>query len=314
MRHAAEAGQSAIIGHIKQAEIGNSMSALANQAFAKMNGIGNEIVVVDLRDRPATVSAEEARAVASPGGVAYDQMMVLQPPRLSGTEAFIRIYNSDGSEVGACGNGMRCVVRRLFEKTGQTAATFETRAGLLNCWQGPAADLYTVDMGPPKFGWQDIPLAEEFRDTRYIELQVGPIDAPLLHSPSAVNMGNPHAIFWVDDVNAYDLARFGPLLENHPIFPERANITLAHIVDRDHITIRTWERGAGLTKACGSAACATAVAAGRLKRANRVVQVALPGGELSIEWRERDDHVMMTGTATFEYEGKFDPALFATVA
>ncbi len=144
----------------------------------------------------------------------------------------------------------------------QTAVTFETKAGLLNCWQGPAADLYTIDMGPPKFGWQDIPLAEEFRDTRSIELQIGPIDAPILHTPSVVSMGNPHAIFWVDDVNGYDLGRFGPLLENHPIFPERANITLAHIVDRDHITIRTWERGAGLTRACGSAACATAVRRG----------------------------------------------------
>jgi diaminopimelate epimerase len=240
--------------------------------------------------------------------------MVLQPPRLSGTEAFIRIYNNDGSEAAACGNGMRCVVRRLFEKTGQTAVTFETKAGLLNCWQGPSADLYTVDMGPPKFGWKDIPLAEEFRDTRSIELQIGPIDAPLLHTPSVLSMGNPHAIFWVDDVNAHDLARFGPLLENHPIFPERANITLAHIVDRDHITIRTWERGAGLTQACGSAACATAVAAARLRRANRVVQISLPGGELGIEWREGDDHVLMTGTADFEYEGRFDPALFASVA
>ena len=199
---------------------------------------------------------------------------------------------------------MRCVVRRLFEKTGQTAVTFETSAGLLNCWQGPSPELYTVDMGAPKFGWQDIPLAEEFRDTRYIELQIGPIDAPILHSPSAVNMGNPHAIFWVDDVNAYDLARFGPLLENHPIFPDRANITLAHIVDRDHITIRTWERGAGLTRACGSAACATAVAAARLKRTNRNVEITLPGGKLAIEWRERDDHVLMTGTASFEYEGQ----------
>jgi diaminopimelate epimerase len=291
------------------------MSALANRAFAKMNGIGNEIVVVDLRDSAAIVTPAEARAVASPAGVHYDQLMLLQPPRLAGTEAFIRIYNNDGSEAGACGNGMRCVVHRLFEKTGQTAVTFETKAGLLNCWSGPSDGFYTVDMGPPKFGWQDIPLAEEFRDTRYIELQVGPIDAPVLHSPSVVNMGNPHAIFWVDDdVNAYDLARFGPLLENHPIFPERANITLAHIADRDHITIRTWERGAGLTKACGSAACATAVAAARLKRANRVVQIALPGGELSIEWRERDDHVLMTGTAAFEYEGRFDPALFASVA
>ena len=288
------------------------MGALANRPFAKMNGIGNEIVVVDLRDSAAAVSAEEARAVASPEGVPYDQLMVLQPPRLAGTEAFIRIYNNDGSEAAACGNGMRCVARRLFEATGQTAATFETRAGLLNCWQG-ADGLYTVDMGPPKFGWKDIPLAEEFRDTRSIELQIGPIDAPVLHTPSVVSMGNPHAIFWVEDVNVYDLGRFGPLLENHPIFPDRANITLAHIVDRDHITMRTWERGAGLTKACGSAACATAVAAARLKRTNRIVHMTLPGGELTIEWRERDDHVLMTGSATFEYEGRFDPALFAPV-
>jgi diaminopimelate epimerase len=288
------------------------MSALANHAFAKMNGIGNEIVVVDLRDAAGKVTAADARAVAA--SVSYDQLMVLQPARLAGTEAFIRIYNNDGSEAGACGNGMRCVVRRLFERTGQTAVTFETEAGLLNCWQGPAPDLYTVDMGAPKFGWQDIPLAEEFRDTRYIELQIGPIDKPILHSPSVVSMGNPHAIFWVEDVNAYDLERVGPLLENHPIFPERANITVAHIVDRDHIAIRTWERGAGLTKACGSAACATAVAAARLKRANRNVEIALLGGKLAIEWRERDDHVLMTGTASFEYEGNFDPALFASVA
>jgi diaminopimelate epimerase len=288
------------------------MSALAGHAFAKMNGIGNEIVVVDLRDGAGKVTAADARAVAA--SVPYDQLMVLERPRLAGTEAFIKIYNNDGSEAGACGNGMRCVVRRLFEKTGQTAVTFETAAGLLNCWQGPASDLYTVDMGAPKFGWQDIPLAEEFRDTRYIELQIGPIDKPILHSPSAVSMGNPHAIFWVDDVSAYDLERFGPLLENHPIFPERANITLAHIVDRDHITIRTWERGAGLTKACGSAACATAVAAARLKRANRKAEITMPGGRLAIERRERDDHVLMTGTASFEYEGEFDPALFASVA
>src|SRR5215470_8929991 len=284
------------------------MSALANHAFAKMNGIGNEIVVVDLRDAQGAVTPADARAVAA--AVPYDQLMVLQPPRLQGTEAFIRIYNNDGSEAGACGNGMRCVVRRLFEKTGQTAVTFETRAGLLNCWQGPAPDLYTVDMGAPKFGWQDIPLAEEFRDTRYIELQIGPIDKPILHSPSVVSMGNPHAIFWVDDVNAYDLERFGPLLESHPIFPERANITLAHIVARDHIVIRTWERGAGLTKACGSAACAAAVAAARLRRAGRKMKVSLPGGELTIEWREKDDHVLMTGPVEFEFKGRFDPALF----
>jgi diaminopimelate epimerase len=166
-------------------------------------------------------------------------------------------------------------------------------------------------MGKPKFGWQDIPLAEEFRDTRMIELQIGPIDAPVLHSPSAVSMGNPHAVFWVDDVNAYDLGRFGPLLENHPIFPDRANITLAHIVSRQHIIARTWERGAGLTRACGSAACATAVSAARLKRTDRKVTVTVPGGDLLIEWRD-NDNVWMTGPVEYEREGAFDPALFNT--
>ncbi|MBN8967201.1 MAG: diaminopimelate epimerase [Rhizobiales bacterium] len=290
------------------------MSPLANHSFAKMNGIGNEIVVLDLRGSATGVSPDEARAIAAPNAVPYDQLMVLQAPRAPGTSAFIRIYNNDGSEAGACGNGMRCVARQVFAQTGARAATFETRAGLLNCWQGPTPDTFTVDMGPPKFGWRDIPLAEEFRDTRYIELQVGPIDAPVLHSPSVVSMGNPHAIFWVDDIHAYDLERFGPLLENHPVFPERANITLAQIVDREHIVMRTWERGAGLTKACGSAACATAVAAARLKRTERTVHMTLPGGELTIEWRESDDHVLMTGTAVLEFEGRFDPSVFANVA
>jgi diaminopimelate epimerase len=289
------------------------MSALANHSFAKMNGAGNEIVVVDLRTQPTAISAGEARAIAA--AVPFDQLMALYPPKLSGTEAFIRIYNSDGSEAGACGNGMRCVARQVFTDSAETAMAFETRAGLLNTWRGPSAEVFTVDMGKPKFGWQDIPLAEEFRDTRTIELQIGPIDAPVLHTPSAVSMGNPHAIFWVEDVNAYDLGRFGPLLENHPIFPDRANITLAQIVDRDHIVIRTWERGAGLTKACGSAACATAVAAARLRRANRKVTITPPSGaDLVLDWRESDDHVLMTGPTELEYEGRFDPAVFASVA
>ncbi len=284
------------------------MGALANHAFFKMNGIGNEIVVVDLRQGAAKIEPEEARAAAK--SVPYDQLMVLYPPRTPGTDAFIRIYNNDGSEAGACGNGMRCVAAIVSKENGKRTLTFETTAGIVNCWKGDDG-LFTIDMGVPRFKWNEIPLAEEFRDTRAIELQIGPIDEPVLHSPSAVSMGNPHAIFWVDDVNAYDLHRFGPLLENHPIFPERANITLAHIVSRDHIIIRTWERGAGLTQACGSAACAAAVAAARLKRANRKVKVTLPGGDLTIEWREKDDHVLMTGPVAFEFEGKFNPALFA---
>ena len=286
------------------------MGALADHAFVKMNGIGNEIVVVDMRARGGTIKPEEARAAAAPGGAPYDQLVVLYPSRTPGTDAFIRIYNNDGSEAGACGNGMRCVADLVSKESGKDALTFETKAGLLNCWKN-ADGLFTVDMGVPRFKWNEIPLAEEFRDTRFIELQIGPIDKPVLHSPSVVSMGNPHAIFWVDDVNAYDLARFGPLLENHPIFPERANITLAHIVARDHIIIRTWERGAGLTKACGSAACAAAVAAARLKRTDRKAKVSLPGGELTIEWRDKDDHVLMTGPVEFEFNGRFDPALFA---
>jgi diaminopimelate epimerase len=285
------------------------MGALANQSFVKMNGIGNEIVVVDLRARGGKIEPAEARAAARPDGAPYDQLMALYPPRTPGTDAFIRIYNSDGSEAGACGNGMRCVADLVAKETGKAALTFETTAGLVSCWKSEGG-LFTVDMGKPRFGWKEIPLSEEFRDTRAIELQIGPIDKPVLHSPSVVSMGNPHAVFWVDDVNAYDLAKLGSLLEHHPIFPERANITLAQIVSREHIVIRTWERGAGLTKACGSAACAAAVCAARLRRTGRKVRVTLPGGELGIEWRESDDHVLMTGPVEFEFVGKFSPALF----
>jgi diaminopimelate epimerase len=290
------------------------LGALANQSFVKMNGIGNEIVVVDLRklmNLAATkITPDEARAVAQPAGAPYDQLMALYPPRSPGTDAFIRIYNNDGSEAGACGNGMRCVASLVSDETGKAKMTFETANGVINAWKNDDG-LFTIDMGKPKFAWNEIPLSEEFRDTRAIELQIGPIDAPVLHSPAVVNMGNPHAIFWVEDPYAYDLARFGPLLENHPMFPERANITLAHIVSREHIVMRTWERGAGLTKACGSAACATAVAAARLWRTGRKVKMTLPGGELTIEWRERDDHVLMTGPVAFEFNGTFDPKLFA---
>jgi diaminopimelate epimerase len=287
------------------------MSALANHAFVKMNGLGNEIVVVDMRGEQGAISAAAARAAAQPNGAPYDQLMALHAPRTSGTDAYVRIYNSDGSEAGACGNGMRCVAELMFKETGKRALTFETQSGLLNCWRGDAALVSTVDMGKPRFAWNEIPLAEEFRDTRAIELQIGPLDKPILHSPSVVSMGNPHAIFWVDDVDAYDLGKIGPMLENHPMFPERANISLAQVPSREHIVLRTWERGAGLTRACGSAACAAAVAAARLRRTGRTVTVTLPGGDLLIEWRERDDHVLMTGPVAYEYEGKFDPALFA---
>jgi diaminopimelate epimerase len=286
------------------------VSALANRPFVKMNGLGNEIVVVDMREDGAAISPADARAAAQPDGAPYDQLMALYPSRTPGTDAYVRIYNNDGSEAGACGNGTRCIAAIIAGEAGKDRVLFETAAGLLPSWKN-ADGSFTVDMGSPRFNWQDIPLAVEFRDTRAIELQIGPIDNPVLHSPSVVSMGNPHAIFWVDDVHAHDLVRFGPLLENHPIFPDRANITLAQIVSREHIIARTWERGAGLTRACGSAACATAVAAARLGRTARKVTVSVPGGDLVIEWREDTGHVWMTGPVEYEREGRFDPALFA---
>src|SRR5262249_20021194 len=175
------------------------MGTLANQAFVKMNGIGNQIVVVDMRAGGGTIEPDEARAVGRPEGVPYDQLMALYPPRTPGTDAFIRIYNNDGSEAGACGNGMRCVADVVSQESGKAPLALGPRPGILTCRKG-ADGLFTVDMGPPRFKWNEIPLAEEFRDTRAIELQIGPIDKPVLHSPSVVSMGNPHAIFWVDDV------------------------------------------------------------------------------------------------------------------
>jgi len=283
----------------------------------KMNGLGNEIVVVDLRRAPSPlvqspIAAAEARAAAQ--REPYDQLMALYPSRLGeATDAFVRIYNNDGSEAGACGNGMRCVASLVSGETGRTVMTFETAAGLIPCWRGDGG-LFTVDMGRPRLRWDEIPLAEEFADTRAIELEIGPRGAPILHSPSVVNMGNPHAIFWVDDPAAYDLAKIGPLLEHHPLFPERANITLAATPSRERVAIRTWERGAGLTRACGSAACAAAVAAARLNRTGRNVTVTLPGGDLAIEWRQSDDHVLMTGPVEYEHQGRFDARLFAAGA
>jgi diaminopimelate epimerase len=275
--------------------------------FAKMNGIGNEIIVADMRGRADSVSAAAALALDADAATKFDQIMAIHEARTPGTDYYIAILNSDGTPAQACGNGTRCVVQALAAETGRKAFTFETLAGILNATEHADGQI-SVDMGTPRFGWQDIPLAEEFRDTRMIELQVGPIDAPVLHSPSAVSMGNPHAIFWVDnDVWSYELDRFGPMLENHPLFPERANITIAQVTGPDALTIRTWERGAGLTRACGSAACAAAVAAARTRRTGRSVNLTAPGGQLHVEWRE-DDHVVLTGAAEWEFSGTFDPA------
>jgi diaminopimelate epimerase len=277
------------------------MPEAATIHFRKMNGLGNDFVVLDARSGPLPVDQRSARAIADrKSGIGCDQLIVLEPS--SSADVRMRIWNNSGDEVESCGNASRCVADLLFRETGRTSVTIDTDGGLLRCTR--AGDgLVTVDMGAPRFGWKDIPLSEEFRDTRRIELQVGPIDDPVLHSPSVVNVGNPHCIFWVRDVSAHDLARFGPMLERHPLFPEGANISLAQVLSEDHLLLRVWERGAGLTRACGTAACAAAVAGVRLRLLARKVKVTLPGGDLWIEWREPDGHILMTGPFAYEFEG-----------
>ncbi|MBW6423985.1 diaminopimelate epimerase [Rhizobium sp. XQZ8] len=278
--------------------------------FARMNGLGNKILVVDMRGRTDKVTPEAAIALNADPATEFDQIMAIHDPKAQGTDAWIDILNSDGSKAQACGNGTRCVVQALAAETGRKTFTFQTVAGILNA-QEHADGTISVDMGKPVFAWDKIPLAEDFFDTSRIELQIGPIDAPVLHSPSVMSMGNPHAIFWVDrDPMAFDLERFGPLLENHPIFPEKANITLAQVTSDSSLRTRTWERGAGLTLACGSAACSAAVSAARTGRTGRTVTIDVASSPirqpLVIEWRD-DDHVVMTGPAEWEWSGKVDP-------
>jgi diaminopimelate epimerase len=283
------------------------MGILSDHPFVKMNGLGNEILVVDMRSNSNHITAADARSAAA--GVHYDQLMAIYPPRNAGTDAFVCIFNNDGSEAGACGNGMRCIADILLNESGRAALAVETPAGVLNCWPGKTRHTATVDMGKPRFRWDEIPLAVAVSDTRAIDLAINLDSRPVLRSPSVVSMGNPHAVFWVEDVDAYDLGRLGPLAENHPIFPERANISLVYIAAPDHLIVRTWERGAGLTRACGSAACASLVCAFRMAKAGRAATVTLPGGDLRIEWHA-DDHVLMTGPVEYEFEGRFDSALF----
>ncbi|MGH6735236.1 MAG: diaminopimelate epimerase [Methyloceanibacter sp.] len=275
--------------------------------FRKMNGLGNDFVVLDARARVFGLTAEAVRAIADrKEGIGCDQLIALEPS--SKADVFMRIWNADGGEVAACGNAARCVAALVAEEQGRPQVTIETEDAVLGAVVGGDGQV-TIDMGAPRLAWNEIPLAEPFHDTRRIELQAGPIDAPVLHSPAAVNVGNPHAIFFVEDVDAVDLARIGPMLEHHPLFPERANISVAQVLSPEHLKVRTWERGAGLTRACGTAACASAVAAIRRELTGRKVTVSLPGGDLVIEWREGDGHVLMTGPYALDFEGTLPAAL-----
>ncbi len=286
--------------------VGNS--DLIGRVITRMNGAGNKILILDLRTVDIVPTVQEIQSIQSGNGLAFDQMMVLFKPRLRGTKAFVRIYNNDGSEAGACGNGTRCVAWFLVREGAEKTLRVETAAGVLECEQQGALS-YRVDMGEPHFDWRDIPFRDRIDDTRQVDVNARAIDTRLGEA-SLANMGNPHAIFWVDDLSAFDLSTIGPLLEELPVFPDKANVSLAKIEAREHISLRVWERGVGITKACGSAACAALVSAVRLGKAERKARVSLPGGNLTIEWRPSDSHVLMTGPVEFEAETVLDASLF----
>jgi len=269
--------------------------------FKKMNGLGNDFAIIDARAGLFRLSAGAAEAIARRGeGAGCDQVVVLEPSRSA--DVFMRILNADGSEVGACGNASRCVAALLSPEFGRNSLTIETRAGVLSA---DVADdgFVTVDMGEPRFAWDEIPLSRPFADTRTLDFSFALPDGRVLERPSAVNVGNPHCIFWVEDAGSYGFDSFGAALENHELFPERANISLAQILSPDALRLRVWERGAGITQACGTGACAAAVSAARTGRTGRTVRVDLPGGSLFITWRETDNRILMTGPAEHEFEG-----------
>lgn len=279
--------------------------------YLKMNGLGNDFVVLDARSNSIALTPDRVRWIADrEQGIGCDQLIVMEPSVVDGVDLFMRIYNSEGGQVEACGNATRCIAALAGEELDRDSINIATVAGILRA--KISGDIVSVDMGVPKLDWDQIPLAEEFADTRIIELQIGPIDAPVLHTPSVANIGNPHAVFWVNnDPGNYELERFGPMLENHPIFPERANISLAQVLDRTHIKVKVWERGVGLTLACGTAACAVAVSAVRKNLADRKVDIELPGGVLQLEWRECDSHILMSGPWSLDGRGALPEALFS---
>jgi diaminopimelate epimerase len=281
------------------------------QAFLKMHGAGNDFVVLDLRQVPLRVDAKLARAIADRRtGVGCDQVISIEPSAKG--DAFMRIHNPDGSEAQACGNATRCVASLLLAENSAGQSVIETQAGLL-----PARAIedgwFQVDMGPAYLEWQDIPLARKM-DSLQLDLTLTMDNGALLSDPCAVGMGNPHAVFFVDDLDAIDIQSVGPTLENDALFPERANIGFVQVLARDELRLRVWERGAGLTLACGSGACAALVATHRRGKCDRRARLHVDGGSLIIEWRAEDGHVLMSGPVATAYRGLLDDSLMAVAA
>lgn len=267
----------------------------AGRPFRKMHGLGNDFIILDARNYAIKLTLESAKAIADRDtGIGCDQILVIQPAN-GGGDAFLEIRNADGGVVSSCGNGSRCVARLLLDESGKDEVVLETSAGPVIA-KNVSGGLIAVDMGPAYDNWRDIPLAESI-DTLHLEINEGP-----LHDPVGVGIGNPHMVFFVDDIETIDLNKLGPKLEHHTLYPERTNVEAVQVLDRTHLRMRVWERGAGITHACGTGACASMVAAARRGLTDRKVTVSVDGGDLEIEW-PINGHVTMAGPTAEIFSG-----------
>ena len=268
--------------------------------FRKMQGLGNDFVVFDARERAIALDGPKARRIADRHfGVGCDTVVLIAHGSAN-ADASLVFYNADGSEVESCGNASRCVARLLMDERGHNRVKLATRGGLLTCHDAGKA-LVTVDWGAPILAWNEIPLSQEVDTNRFDVI----LDGTAIHA-AAVSMGNPHCVLFVPDAEKAPVAQLGPRIETHPLFPQKVNVEFAQVIDRGHIRMRVWERGVGITLACGSGACATAVAAARRGLTDRNVDVILDGGTLQLEWRESDGHVLMTGPGVTSFTGEVD--------
>lgn len=268
--------------------------------FVKMHGLGNDFAIFDARSAALSIPSEIIIKMGDRRtGIGFDQMVIIDPPRSAGTDAYLRIYNNDGTEVGACGNATRCIAKLLIDESRAAKVTLETKAAKLEAVM--AGDNVAVDIGNVNLEWQQIPLKRQ-EDTLSV-----PVEEGLLDRAVAVNVGNPHAVFFLQkNVDDFPLEKMGPRVEEDPIFPEKTNVEVANVLSRTRIRMRVWERGAGITRACGTGACAVAVAGVRKGLTDRKVTVVLDGGNLDIEWRESDNHVIMTGAVAEVYRGEVE--------
>ncbi len=281
------------------------------RSFIKMHGLGNDFVILDARDVPLVLDEAACRRLADRHrGIGCDQIVVLERPLpdsgptlpSDSADVFLRLFNSDGSVVSTCGNATRCVAQLLFAAEGRSRVTLQTLGGLVRA-ERVAGGHVCVDQGVPRCAWEAIPLARDVDTLRV------PLAAGSLQEPCCVNVGNTHAVFFVPNAEAVPLETLGPGLENNPLFPDRSNIEVVQILSPTQLRMRVWERGAGITQACGSGACAALVAAVRRGLTERAATVVLDGGDLAIAWREEDQHVFMEGEATLVFRGEVDDAL-----